>query len=82
MRAIGTDDATDGHEETVDGIIALSLCSGQGGERGRGVYPRYIPKSRTRSEHELAQCPHNTIRASTILKNRDGSLACEHAGPT
>lgn len=75
MRAVSTDDATDGHEETVHGEIAVSSvlfpdilpC------RGRARNSKNIPESRSRSKHELAQGPHNTVRTGTVLENSHGS---------
>ena len=79
MRTIGTNNATNGHEKAVGPLRLESAVIKRG---WGGLYPRYIPKSRTRSKHELAQGPHNTIRSSTVLKDRDGPFACEYASLT
>lgn len=76
MRSISTDNATNRHEETV---VGLDLASEDIEEPPPWLKSEYIPESGTRSKHILAQGPHNTVRTSTILKDRDRSFACKRS---
>lgn len=76
VRSVSTDNATDGHEETVHGDIAVNsvLSPEIMSCRGHARHSKNVPESRSRSKHELAQGPHNTVRAGTVLEDRHGSF--------
>ena len=79
VRAIGTDDATNGHKETVYRTIAISNAPSPDVLSLKAVHSKIIPESRSRSKHKLAQGPHNTVRAGTVLENGHGSyISIEH----